>query len=40
VQGADGPRHLYRVTTNDGDTAYFRIGWHEGKLHRIRWDDE
>jgi D-alanyl-D-alanine carboxypeptidase len=40
VPGADGPRHLYRVTTNDGDTAYFRIGWHEGKLHRIRWDDE
>jgi hypothetical protein len=40
IPGADGPRHLYRVTTNGGDTAYFRIGWREGKLHRIRWDDE
>jgi CubicO group peptidase (beta-lactamase class C family) len=40
IPGADGPRHLYRVTTNDGEIAYFRIGWHEGKLHRIRWDNE
>jgi CubicO group peptidase (beta-lactamase class C family) len=40
VPGADGPRFLYRVTRTDGDTAYFRVGWREGKLHRLRWDDE
>lgn len=40
IPGADGPRYLYRVTRADGDTAYFRVGWRDGKLHRIRWDDE
>jgi CubicO group peptidase (beta-lactamase class C family) len=40
IPGADGPRQLYRVTRADGDTAYFRVGWRDGKLHRIRWDDE
>jgi CubicO group peptidase (beta-lactamase class C family) len=40
VPGADGPRYLYRVTNTAGDTSYFRVGWKEGKLHRIRWDDE
>jgi D-alanyl-D-alanine carboxypeptidase len=40
IPGADGPRQLYRVTRSDGDTAYFRVGWRDGKLHRLRWDDE
>jgi hypothetical protein len=34
------PRHLYRYVAQDGATYYFDAGLINGKLERLRWEDE
>jgi len=32
-------RHLYRYTTGDV-TSYFTVGWRDGKLYRLRYEEQ